>query len=261
MKDYYSILGIADDSTESEIKQSYRKLAKIYHPDRGGDTSKFQEIQEAYSVLGDPKKRQRYDYHRKSGVQFGDFGEFTDLNFSDFFDKVSRRKTSVRKNPIRVNVAISVADMATRSKKIVSFNNSGKPEYVEIDIPSEIPTSGSVRYPRIIDGEQDLIVCFSIDPDDKWKLDGLDVTIEQTVKIWDLILGTNISVFTIHGKKINVVVPVGTQSHTTMRVKKQGIEDSNGNKGDMYIKIIANIPKDIPDPLRQTIEFYKDQSN
>src|SRR6478609_1704570 len=64
-KDYYSTLGVAKTSTDKEIKQAYRKLARKHHPDvNPGDQSaeaKFKEINEAYEVLGDPPKRRKYD--------------------------------------------------------------------------------------------------------------------------------------------------------------------------------------------------------
>ena len=72
-KDYYEILGVPRTATVAEIKKAYRKLARKYHPDLNpGDKSaeaKFKEIQEAYSVLSDPKKRAQYD-------QFGFVGDF-----------------------------------------------------------------------------------------------------------------------------------------------------------------------------------------
>ena len=74
-KDYYSILGVNRDASEREIKQAYRRLARRYHPDvNPGDNSaeaKFKEINEAYEVLSDKEKRQRYD-------QFGDQWQYAD---------------------------------------------------------------------------------------------------------------------------------------------------------------------------------------
>lgn len=116
-KDYYAILGVSPDASLEEIKSAYRKLALKYHPDRNpGDKSaeeKFKEINEAYQVLSDPKKRAQYDQMRaayqrwrQSGMPGGQFDwsrwstfpggvrvEFRDLDdlfggvggFSDFF--------------------------------------------------------------------------------------------------------------------------------------------------------------------------------
>jgi curved DNA-binding protein len=64
-KDYYAILGVARDASETDIKKAFRQLARRYHPDiakdKVGAEAKFKEINEAYEVLGDPEKRKRYD--------------------------------------------------------------------------------------------------------------------------------------------------------------------------------------------------------
>lgn len=121
-KDYYEVLGVAKDATADQIKSAYRKLAMKYHPDRNPDNpeakEKFTEISEAYEVLSNPEKRQRYDQFGHQGVNFGpggfDFGrdfshfEDVDLNdilssffggggFSSFFGGSSRR--SRRESP------------------------------------------------------------------------------------------------------------------------------------------------------------------
>jgi DnaJ-class molecular chaperone len=71
MSDYYSILGVSRTATADEIKKAYRKKAHQYHPDKGGDTIKFKEINEAYQVLGDPQKRAQYDQFGAAGVGNG----------------------------------------------------------------------------------------------------------------------------------------------------------------------------------------------
>lgn len=77
-KDYYQILGVRPNSTLKEIRRAYRQLAVLYHPDRNPDhqsTAQMQEINEAYNVLGDPRKRLQYDWsylHSTAKVQAND---------------------------------------------------------------------------------------------------------------------------------------------------------------------------------------------
>lgn len=73
MPNYYEILGVSKDANDAEIKKAYRTLSLTHHPDRGGDTQKFQEISGAYEVLCDPQKRAQYDAEL-NGVRMSPFG-------------------------------------------------------------------------------------------------------------------------------------------------------------------------------------------
>ena len=99
-RDYYEVLGVAKTATADEIKSAYRKLAMKYHPDRNpNDASakeKFTEISEAYEVLSNPEKRQRYDQFGHQGVNFGpggfdfgrDFSHFQDVDLNDILGSI-----------------------------------------------------------------------------------------------------------------------------------------------------------------------------
>ena len=87
-RDYYDILGVAKNSSDDEIKRAYRKLAMKFHPDRNpGDQvaeQQFKECAEAYEVLGDNNKRQRYDQFGHQGVQ-GQAHDFQGMDVGDIF--------------------------------------------------------------------------------------------------------------------------------------------------------------------------------
>ena len=102
MSTYYDILGVHKTSTQDEIKQAYKKLAKVHHPDKGGNTELFQKIQTAYETLGDEQKKNEYDNPVQNIFGGGGFpsggmsGGFHPFNFSDL-DSIFRtnRKTKI----------------------------------------------------------------------------------------------------------------------------------------------------------------------
>jgi DnaJ-class molecular chaperone len=147
-KDYYQILGVPKNATEKEIKAAYRKLARKWHPDANPDDveaaeEKFKEIQEAYEVLGDPKKRKKYDtlgrdWQRASDQaepqqqqQRSPFGnEYAGDGFSDFFETffsgAGRRSTTFTDVPrrgqdIEGSIEVSLRDAYVGGTKTVSL--------------------------------------------------------------------------------------------------------------------------------------------
>ena len=88
-RDYYEVLGVDKTADEKEIKKAYRKLAMKYHPDvseEEGSEEKFKEISEAYAVLSDEEKRQRYDQFGHDGMEgFTAEDFYQNVNFDDIF--------------------------------------------------------------------------------------------------------------------------------------------------------------------------------
>ena len=95
-KDYYEVLGVPRDAADADIKRAYRRMAMKYHPDRNKDDAnaedRFKEVQEAYDVLSDQKKRTAYDQFGHAGVNqsagMGGFGGGAGAGFGDIFDSV-----------------------------------------------------------------------------------------------------------------------------------------------------------------------------
>ncbi len=140
-EDYYQRLGVDKKATPDEIKKAFRKLAHKYHPDKGtGDEAKFKEINEAYQVLSDDKKRSQYDQYGQTfsgqgpqgGGQAGGFGGFEGFDFSNFagqggfedmfgdmFGGGRSRRQSARGQDIQVDIEISFEDMVRGVKREV----------------------------------------------------------------------------------------------------------------------------------------------
>ena len=132
--DYYDVLGVNKNASTSEIKKSYYKLAKKFHPDKADDnekekhTQKFQEIGEAYEVLSDPKKRENYDKFGKEGLKNSHHVNPFDI-FSQMFGggnfSFNQRKTGIRKNnDTRFVIKLSLKDAFTgKTKKLKITQN------------------------------------------------------------------------------------------------------------------------------------------
>jgi molecular chaperone DnaJ len=130
-RDYYEVLGVAKGADEREIKKAYKKLAMKYHPDRAqGDKSleeKFREVQEAYEILSDPRKRQAYDQYGHAGVDpnrgagghgAGDFGDIFGDVFGDIFGGGRGRQQRARQgSDLRYNLEMSLEE-AVRGKEV-----------------------------------------------------------------------------------------------------------------------------------------------
>ena len=86
--DYYKTLGVPRTASQDEIKKAFRKLARTHHPDAGGDEAKFKEINEAYEVLSDEKKKSLYDQYgtaNENQIPWGGQGGGAGFNYEDIF--------------------------------------------------------------------------------------------------------------------------------------------------------------------------------
>jgi molecular chaperone DnaJ len=146
VSEYYALLGVSRDATETDIKKAYRKLAMDFHPDRNPAPeaeARFKEITEAYEVLRDPQKRSAYDRYGKAGVGAGAGGGFHHVDLSealnifmrDFggmggFESLfggGRSRADVRRGQdVRVTVKLTLAEVATGVKKTVRFKAAGR---------------------------------------------------------------------------------------------------------------------------------------
>ena len=262
MPDHYAALGVARTATADEIKRAFRKLASQHHPDKGGDTKKFQEIQAAYDTLGDAAKRQQYD---NPAPQFSGFtstgGHPFDLN--NIFNMFTQggfpggQQQQQRRNHARMSLWISLADAIRGGSKTVAVTTSAGNTTVNIDIPPGIDDGDNVQYGGVAPGGLDLVIQFRITPDPVWRRDGVHLHSDHKVNIWDLITGGDVEIRTAQGKTLTFSVPPKTQPGTVMRLRAQGIHNRAGAQGDALIRLQAEIPAEIPEEIMTAIRTHK----
>jgi curved DNA-binding protein len=245
MTNHYQTLGVERTASAEDIKRAYRKLAGQHHPDRGGDTAKFQTIQAAYDVLGDPGKRQQYD---NPAPQFSGGAPF---DFDNIFNMFGARfqQPGQPQQQVRMSLWITLADVAQGGRRTVSLGNMT----VEIEIPLGINDGDNVQYANLGPGGTNLIVNYRIHPHPRWQRQALNLTQDETVLVWDLILGGELPVRDIQGNTLNMMVPAGTQPGTMLRLKGRGLRNRQGDVGDLFVRIQARLPDHIPQELRDQI--------
>lgn len=276
-KEYYNILGVKEDAPAEEIKKAYRKLTMKHHPDKGGDANKFHKIQEAYDTLSDPQKRQQYDNPgprfnvNMGGSPFNDF--FRDVDpFADIRARFRQANNPFADDPfssfhkksrdIILNLRISFMDaifgkeIKLRIKKRVRKNSALETveEEVEIPIPAGVESGKKLRLRgeghRDNDIPGDLILNLQVQKHEHFIRQGRDIYLEIPISIVQAIKGDQIIVPTIHGDKVKVAIPAGTETGRRFRIRGQGLS----HIGDMYVVTFIQIPKDLDASVLESLE-------
>ena len=217
-KDYYSILGVAENASDAEIKKAYRKLAMQYHPDRnpGKEKSaneKFKEINEAYGVLGDPQKRKQYD-------QFGTVGNIGDVFGSPFttttFQEMMKDFGGAG---LRVDFLDDIfGDFMKGRGSSFSFRSfGGRP--------------GRAKYEARRGQEINLDEMFSRDRRSR------EVHYELAISRGEASRGVK-KILKRKGKRLEVKIPAGVRTGSVVRLKNAR-QISDGSPGDILIKVIV----------------------
>jgi DnaJ-class molecular chaperone len=258
MTDHYAALGVSKTASADQIKQAFRKLASTYHPDKGGDTKKFQEIQSAYAVLGDAQKRAEYDNPRP---QFSGFpGGGAQFNMNDIFSQMFGQAHGAqhpRRSHVRMSLWITLLDVVRGGRRPISVGTSDGTSTVEIDIPLGINDGDNVQYQGVAPGGQDLVIQFRVQPHAEFQREGLTLHTNHKISVWDLILGGDAEIRTIDNRHLVITIPPGCQPGTVLRLQQQGIQDRNGQKGDLMVHIHAQIPATIAPELLEAIKQYR----
>lgn len=259
--DYYATLGVARTATQDEIKRAFRKLASQHHPDKGGDTQKFQEIQAAYDTLGDPDKRAAYDNPRPQHQSFN-FQDFGNHPFGDIFSQMfgggsGQFGQRQPRSHVRMTLWISLYDVATGGPRTISLGTASGSSAVEINIPAGINDGDNVQYPGLGPGGVDLVIGFRIKPDPVWQRQDLNLITSKKVSVWDLILGGDLEITDIYGTHLSTKIPANTEPGTMLRLRGRGLKNRAGQSGDALIQVQATLPKHIAPEIRDAIQQHR----
>jgi DnaJ-class molecular chaperone len=154
---------------------------------------------------------------------------------------------------------ITLQDVAQAAKKTISVGTPQGTQVIEINIPANVNDGDSVQYSGLGPGGMDLIIAFRIHPNPKWQRQGTNLTVDQEISVWDLILGGDITVQDILGNQLTLTIPARTQSKTTFRLKGRGLGQKGNSPGDMFVRVYGTIPAHIPEPLLDAIAQTRNQ--
>jgi len=280
MINYYDVLGVNEQSTSADITKAFKDLAKKHHPDRGGDESKFKEINEAHNTLKDSQKRHDYDTMRKFGGTntgggqhpffneeiFGDFfsgfGNGGDMDFNGRFNFTGRngderifrnvRNQQRGNRNVQVRMALSIKEAMMNNNKTINYKlPSGREEFATVKIPAGVQHGVTFKYTGMGDDSiknvprGDLMVVMSVLDSDGYTRKGNDLYTDKTIDCFQAIRGHEFNLNTLEDKIIKVKVPTGTQPNTILQVKGQGmpVHKTIGIRGNLYLKVHVLIPQ------------------
>lgn len=255
-RDYYEILGIGKDASPDEIKKAFRRAAIQYHPDKqGGDEEKFKEVNEAYEVLKDSAKRQRYDQFGHAGVggasgggnPFEGFGggqnvhfDFGDLGLGDIFESFfggggqQGQQRQARGRDVEARVEVSFEDAVFGTEVSVHLNVDDVCEHCkgttaepghELKTCATCNGSGQVvsQVRTVFGNIQQASIC---------------PTCKGAGKVPEKICTV------CHGKgtqrraqDVKLKIPAGIDDGATIRLREHGEAIANGPKGDLYVNV------------------------
>ena len=285
-KDYYAILGVQRDATADDIKTTYRRLARKYHPDVSKEKDaeeKFKEMAEAYETLKDPEKRAAYDQlgsHTPGqefrpppewGQHFGQGqGAFDDVDLSSMFAGLAGRQGRGSARRTDSPIAGSDYEAVVRISFVQAFHGT------EVDLElsvlewgpdgaaRRVPHRVKTRIPRgVTDGEKlrvrgrggkgtnggpdgDLYLDIEVAEHPLYRVSGKDLYIDLPLAPWEAILGTSVQLPTPAGA-VTLKVPAGTRSGQQLRLTGRGMTRGSGATGHMHAVVRIEVPTVVDD--------------
>ncbi len=302
-KDYYQTLGVAKGASTDEIRKAFRKLARKYHPDVSGGNpgaeEKFKEINEAYEVLSDPDKRQKYDTLGSNWKQGGGFrpppgwqgrgpgGGRPDFDFdlggtgfSDFFEQFfgggrghspfgAGHHGPSRGVDVQADIMVTLEEVlhgSIRSITLKDRTGAGGTKQFKVKIPKGVSDGQKLRLAG--KGEMghgsnqagDLYLIVRYARHPDFKVQKGNLIYELALAPWDAVLGGQVQVPTLQGH-VQIRIPGGSQNGQKLRLKAKGLPTSDGHEGDLHVLLKVEMPKEISESEKEIWEKLRQVSS
>ncbi len=282
--DYYKVLSIDKKATADEVKKAYRKLARKLHPDLNPNdkdaNQKFQQLNEANDVLGDPEKRKKYDKYGKDWERGEEYAQYQQANqqrrgasqqqhgaqdfgggdFSDFFSSMfgnqggGRAQQRFKGQDYTSELKLTLEEAYTTHQQTLNVNGKN----IRITIPAGVENGQTIKLVghggKGSNGSPngDLLITFVIPNNAKFKRLKNDLYTTQALDIYTAILGGEIMIDTMNGK-IKLKVAPETQNGTKIRLKGKGfpVYKKDGQFGDLYITYEVMTPTNLSDKQKE----------
>ena len=298
-QDYYKTLGVERRATSSEIRKAYKKLVREYHPDVRPDDkvaeNKFKEIQEAYAVLSDSTKREQYDrfghaFQDAGGNPFAGGGaggfDLDDLlggmfgggggragrgGFGGFGGQAGprqRRAQPAKGQDLTAEIAIPFQLAIDGGQYELTINRGNEVERLNISIPPGVDTGSKIRLAGQGHAGQhggppgNLLVKVTVSAHPWFRREGKNVYVDVPLTPAEAVLGCRVDVPTLKEGIIVLTIPPGTSSGAKLRLREKGIADrKSGKRGDQFVVIKVEVPKEIDDETRDLYEQLRERDD
>lgn len=277
MIDPYKVLGVSKSSSDSDIKTAYRKLAKEFHPDKGGSHEKFAEINAAYDSIKDADARaklteeqslQNYQFSRTQRDPFADFNDLFTQHFggqNPFKHNMHDFRAKPHNRDINITYSVDLEDVFNCVKKNLNISlPTGAQRAVTIEIPKGVTQGTQIKYDGFGDNSYpgkagNLIVTYVIKNHSRFKVEDYNIIYPLELSLKEAMIGAEKIIETLDKRSLKLHIKSGTQPGTRLRIPEGGLPRRDAPNGNLYVEINVKIPELKLQDLDKTLtEVFKE---
>ncbi len=264
-RDPYDVLGVNKTASAREIKSSFRRLAKKYHPDYNKSDpkaqEKFAEISAAYEILGDEEKRAKFDRGELGAND--QFRGYSNNSFEDFFDVFSNvggfqndfsfrgRNNSIKGADIQVTLEVNLEDLLKKEALNVTMPNG---KILKVKLPNYVDDGQIIRLvgqgrPHPLGNNGDALIKVRFKKHPKFEIRDRDLYIDVDVPLNMAVLGGSQRVDTLEGY-VSFKIPEWSSSGKVFRLSQKGLPLKNQGRGSLYVRLMITLPAELDEKLK-----------